>query len=712
MGKIGRIALVVAAVAVNVIPGVGQAISGAIVGALGGTFAAYGIAVTALQAVSLLGFAVGLGMVGSLFAPSAPKPEPAERQVKTSTPLRNYIYGRRRSYGALVLFETATDGTAVDVIAFADGRVSAVHAIYLNDDLVTLTGSSVNALADGRYASSAVNVGYNLGLATETAFSAVISKLPGIWTSSHRGDGVMAGYMLKTPVKQKHFLDVYPQGDNITLSLVIDGMTLFDPRLTGQDWADDDTWTGSFDNPVLGLLHYLVTKRPVDYDTKILPVIDYWIAAANICDTARALKAGGAEKLYRGWIMYDSSAKPHEVISEFLKTCDGWMGETPEGYLIIYVGQLYTPTVTITSTEIIDYEVKNFVEDEDRLNEVIVSYISDQHDFNTVEATAWLDSADIAERGRKVSQPFAPQVPSHAQVQYLAKRMMARQNAQYSGTISTNYSGRSVIGQRYINLTVEEAGTIFYDGLAEILTIERNHQTSGVNFTWAAVSAALDDWNEVTEEGDPAPVGDGVAMAALSVPVVSSSSAQLDGGSARILITCSSPDRADLTWYLHWRLNGETVWNEQEYSDIAQGTSIDLVSDLVPVDQSVEVEVSYSTGSGQFSGWSATETISTSTAALAPSPNTAFTASGGSGSVSGSWSNSTSSNFGHSELWYGTTSVFGSASQLGSDYSGVAGATEAFSESLSADDYYLWSVAYNAADSAASTTGPIAVTVT
>jgi len=71
-----------------------------------------------------------------------------------------------------------------------------------------------------------------------------------------------------------------------------------------------------------------------------------------------------------------------------------------------------------------------------------------------------------------------------------------------------------------------------------------------------------------------------------------------------------------------------------------------------------------------------------------------------------------SGNFGHSELWGGTTNVFGSASQIGADYSGSAGVLETFSEARTAGTWYLWTVAFNATDSASTRTGPIAVTVT
>jgi hypothetical protein len=356
--------------------------------------------------------------------------------------------------------------------------------------------------------------------------------LPGIWTNDHRGDGVVTGYMTKSPVNEGDFLKTYPQGDNIALSLVVDGWTFFDPRLPSQDWGDDDSWDGPFDNPILALLWYVVTKRGEDYAARILPVITYWIDAANICDAARSLKAGGTEKMYRAWIMYDSSAKPHEVISEILKTCDGWLGETTEGHLIVYAGELYVPTVTITPDQIVDYEVKSFVEDEDMLNEISVTYVSDQHDFNIVEATSWRDEADIVRRGRIAATSFGPQVPSHAQAQYLAKREMARANAPYSGTVTTNFSGREVIGQRYINLTITESGATFFDGVAEILTVERNPQTGGSIFTWKSVDTALDEWNPATEEGDPAPAGEGVDLAPVSAPPVTEFSVTGGVGSA------------------------------------------------------------------------------------------------------------------------------------------------------------------------------------
>src|SRR3546814_17067473 len=64
-------------------------------------------------------------------------------------------------------------------------------------------------------------------------------------------------------------------------------------------------------------------------------------------------------------------------------------------------------------------------------------------------------------------------------VRRLAKRKMARTNALYRGSVTTNAAGRIVRGQRFINLRIEEAGTVFFDGPAEVTAVTRNLMTGG-----------------------------------------------------------------------------------------------------------------------------------------------------------------------------------------------------------------------------------------
>lgn len=688
-------------------------ISGAIVGIGGTTFAAAGVAsvVAPILSLGVAAFAVqtGIGLLG--LGPSVPKPDTTLTAIKTPRPPRVSAYGVGRLYGAYVLYETASNGTAVDVYAVHDGKMHELVRFYLNDDAATLTGNTVNQGTDGRYRDGAVSLYWTDGSDPGTALSAITGLLPGIWTANHRGDGVVMLAQAAKPVKSKRYLETYPN-QVPTPSLVAKWQLCPDPN--ADDPGDTAGWTWT-ENPARHLMHYKMVREGVDYATKIAPTLAYWQAAATICDEAIALKAGGTEPRYRSSVAHKHTDRHADVTAALLSTFDGWIAPRSDGAIVVYAGKYYAPTVSIGPDEIVAYEWSGVgVDDDSAVNEIICSYISADHGYNTVETDAWRDEDDISERGQVLSASLDPQVPSWGQVRRLAKRKMARTNAIYRGSVTTNARGRSVRGERFINLRIEEAGAVFYNGPAEITAVTRNLMSGGVTFTWVAADPNVDAWNPATEEGNPAAQGDRVASQPLDAPSISSATPVLtgDGTAAQVLTTVTAPDRDDLTWFARWKISTDSVWNEQEYGDIDGSASVQLLIGLVPVDSSIDVEVAYLVGDGRVSPWSASDTVSTSTASLAPSPNTAFTAVGGSGSVSGSWSNSTSGNFGHSELWAGATADIGDAAQIGSDYTGAAGAVEPFTASLSAGTYYLWTLAYNAADSAHSATGPVEVTIT
>ncbi len=654
--------------------------------------------------------ALGLGRLSAAFQ-SSPRPDAAETAIKTARPPRVSAYGASRLYGAYLLYETATDGAGVDVFAVHDGELTSVLQLYLNDDEVILTGDVVNEGDDGRYADDKISMHYTDGASPGTAISAVVTKLPGIWSSDHRGDGIVQLAVIGEAVKAKHFLDVYPNGFPLG-SMAAQWQKCPDPDAI--DPTDESAWTWT-ENSIRHLMHYMIVREGVDYASKIAPTLSYWQAAAAICEEAITLKGGGSEERYRSCVSHKHTDAHGSVKAAIMQTCDGWMAPRADGAIIVYAGKYYAPTVSIGASEIVAFEWSGVgVDDSDAINELICGYVSADHQYNSVETDAWRDEDDISERGQVLAETLDIQCPSWGQVRRLAKRAMARQNALYRGTVTTNFAGRSVLGERFINLAIEEAGVTFYDGPAEIVACTRNISSGGVTFEWIAADENIDAWNPATEEGDPAPVGNRVAAVPIDTPVIDTATAQLsaDGTFAQISVVITSEDRSDLTWFLRWKISTNTIWNEAEYTDIDAGTSVELLSDTVPINAMVDVAVAYQVGDGRVSDWSATATVDTTTANLAPSGNTSFTAVGGVGNTSGSWSNSLSSNFGHSELWSGPTTDFDDATQLGSDYTGTQGVTEAFSETLSAGTYYLWTVAFNAANTASSRTGPIEVTVT
>lgn len=630
---LGLIALTAAAIVAA--PVVAGAAATAAAGVFGATttallagYAAYGLAYAgAVYGITSVGSSIlGLG-------PNLPKPDTASQSIKSPIPPRVYPYGISRLYGAYILYETTPDipgniltavpgGYAADVYAIAEGRADAIVAVYLNDDLVTLVDGFVQQGADGRYRDNTIRVDYRLGLPTETAYEQLVKRLPDIWTENHRGDGVVTAMLLAKPVKGEDFLDIYPNGVPV-LSLVGRWQLVFDPRDPTQDVNDQSTWKWS-ENAVLHLLHYLIVRRGYDYATEIAPALSYWIAAANDCDSPVPLKAGGTEPRYRSCVAYKSTDEPKAVLSVMLSTFDGWLAPRGDGALVVYSGRYYTPTVTIGPDEIVSYRLQSFVEDEQAVNELVVSYVSAAHDYNTVDTTAWRDEDDIARRGKIRSAPFSPQTPSYSQNRRLAKRQMARTMAGYRGSVTTNLAGRVARGQRYVNLQIVEGGVTLFSGPVEIISLSRDFMAGGVTFDWVAADPNVDAWNPATEEGEPAPVGERVAGQPLAAPSIISASADFStigqstdetGNSVtgvRILIVANGPVRDDLTWYARWRVGASAPWNERAYPDSDPGPGVSIITEFVPYGTEVEVAVAYSTGDGRTSPWSPSETVDTS----------------------------------------------------------------------------------------------------
>lgn len=719
MGKtIGQILTIGVAIAVNVVPGIGPAISGTIVGIGGGTFAALGVANAVVGALTLGATVAGLQAAGGLLGlgPNIPKPEAASTAIKTPRPPRVSAYGEMRLYGANILFENA-NGKAVDVWAVHDGQLTQIVQFYLNDDKVTVAGGGAVSMSggDGRYSvdgESKTSLFYTDGSSPGIAIPQIVSALPGIWTSNHRGDGVVLLGQIARPVKAEVFLETFPNGAPLP-SIAAKWQKC--PDLHAADPTNQSGWTWT-ENVVRQLVHYMLVREGVDYATKISPAIEMWRAAQDVCDEAVPLKAGGTEARYRSCFAHKHTDKHGDVKAALLSLCDGWMATRADGAYAIYAGKFEAPTVTINSEHIVSYDWQGVgVDDDSAINEIICSYVSKAHDYNSVECDAWRDEDGISERGAILSDAIDGQTPSWGQVRRLAKRKMARTNALYRGTITTNIKGRIARGQRYINLTLTEAGSTFFDGVAEITSVTRNMATGGITFSWVAADPNIDAWNAATEEGEPAAKGYRVALSPLTPPTIDDVEPQFsgDGASAQILIDVNAPDRDDLTWFARWKLDTATVWNEQAYSDIDAGLLVTLLVGLVPTNSMVDVAVSYSVGDGRTSSWSLTETVDTSTSLLAPPPPTELSATGAAGEASVSWRNPTSGNLAYLRVYRGTTTSFGSASLISGDIVGGLGEVMSLDDTgLTAGTYYYFVRAFNGADVGSIVAGPAEAAVT
>lgn len=185
-----------------------------------------------------------------IFAPKAPRSDQVETSIKMPIPPAVAGYGVGRLNMAFSLYVTAPDGTAIDVGAFHQDRADAIIGHYLGDTRVTvLPDGRVQAGKDGQFGekSDIVKIFTTLGPRNNTAFSAVIAKIPDQFTPNHRGDGVVTGAVLSAPVKTKNYQMIYPTGgpNNMPLSLVMRMQLVFDWRDPAQVLTDPLTWKWS-----------------------------------------------------------------------------------------------------------------------------------------------------------------------------------------------------------------------------------------------------------------------------------------------------------------------------------------------------------------------------------------------------------------------------------------------------------------------------------
>ncbi|WP_010337773.1 hypothetical protein [Sphingobium yanoikuyae] len=744
--------------------------------AIGGNFIPGGQPFAAAAALAL----------ATLYKPKGPKPEQQQRYVKTALPARVSAYGRLRLHWAYILSVTNDDGFAVDAGAYHDGQMDGIERYYLGEKQVWINGAGyVYQQDDGEFGDAdTIQIGFNLGLPTETAFAPVIARLPGIWTTDHRGDGVATGFMISKPVKAKNYSKVYPTGgpDSNAPSIVARAQKVFDWRDPEQDPYDSSTWKWS-ENAAICTAHYYLTRMNKDWDTHFAPTLSYWTAFANDCDapvnvhhgsgasvsrveagdytititSAEGLEpgkevtfsggtevntvasiddlaitftapfvqdydrgtmltwiGGGVEARYRVALAHKHTDQHKVTIGNLLACCDGFVAPRGDGALVAYSGRYVEPDPAdlIGPGEIVNWSWDDGIVDEDQINEIAVSYISPDHDYGVVDTDAWRDEDAIMAAGEVKPTTLENSVPSHGQARRLAKRLLDKTMAPYRGTITTNPKGKKIRGKRFIPLHIEEAGTVFYSGPAEIVRLKRTQ--TGVQFDWVRANPAIDAWNPETEEGQPAPVGSRPAVTPLAQPVISEAEAELGEGGvgARIRITVAGFEREDVTWYARWRVTTDVSWVDQEYTDIDPGPAAVLLTNLVPTDASIDVEVSYSVGDGRPSPWSALVPVSTSTAGLAPAAPSAVSGTGGIGQATIQWINSSSANLSYSRVYRNSTNTIVGATLASGDLPSAPGSTQSYVDTIAAETYYYFVRAFSAsgAQSGAVGTGSVIVT--
>ena len=281
-------------------------------------------------------------------------------------------------------------------------------------NVITYTGATAGHTVHLMYQAgttySRARITQHLGAPGQTADAGLISALPSLWTSAHRGDGLC---YLK--VELDYDPSTFPNGIP-NISAVVRGLKCFDPRTSTTVWTD---------NPALLMrayyLHALGAGRSVSEinDASV-------IAAANVCDGTVTYTVGAFQQTrarYKASTVAMKDRRPQDVLTDLAHAMGGrWV--VSGNQLVVKAGVFSSPVASIDATWLhtgSSVSVQPRVNRADLTNAIVGSFADEQQAWQVVaypkvSAAAYI-TADGAELQARVDYPA---VTYTGQAQYLS----------------------------------------------------------------------------------------------------------------------------------------------------------------------------------------------------------------------------------------------------------------------------------------------------
>ena len=461
---------------------VGVAIAGAI--GFAGT--------TAAVSAAAINFAIGVGLS---FAARAllPKPRATVPGVRVglqteTDPARDVILGEAATGGQLVYWHTygPSNKYLQMVVALASHPIQDVTEVRIDGAVVT-RNPSTGVITE--YPGMTIKV-YD---GTQTSADAgLVANSGGRWTGTAVGNGIAHAV-----VTAEYVPDKYPKGVPEMLFRVR-GAKLLDPR-TGLTSYTDNPAVIAY-NLLRGIsyngLHLIGLRAPAD---AIRPADA--IAAANACDEAVALAAGGTEKRYRCGIVVRTDVSNRDVIMSALSAMAGKLIHAG-GIYRLQAGVAQTAVAHLTDDDIMSREPLVTSPRRPRsemVNAVFGSFADPAIGYKMRPLPGRTSSSDEAADGG-IRLPITVEMPnvfSRTQAQRLME--IERRRSRRMGTVSFVARGRWSVLEAGDWFTLTSIRRGYAAKSFEIVsTIKRDDQQ--IEIKARENDAAFDDWNPATDE--------------------------------------------------------------------------------------------------------------------------------------------------------------------------------------------------------------------
>lgn len=445
---IGTIAAVVAMVATAIPTGGASLAIGAALGVSLGTIATVGMVVS------------GLAMLGSSLLAPRPKAPTVSRasadrlfaSINASAP-RTIVFGKTAMATDIRDQELTDSQTYLHrFIVVASHKVHAIREMWLDDKLAWTASGGVT----GEYA------GYLTATPVLEGSAGNAINISARMGATRRYTGCAYLYLrFKLTGNAKNVDSPFAQSIPSRMTIVGDGAYVYDPRLdstaggSGPQRANDQTtWAWSDDasrNPALELLWYLLGWRiqnPVTSEWKLavgkgIPAarIDLasFITAANLCDEAVSIAAGGTEPRYRSDGVFSEADDPTVVLDGLKAAMNAVLDDVDGRIRIMVLHNDLSPAVGALSEDDVLGEFQ--FEQTPPLNDTFNVIRGGYTDPSTVSLYQLVDYPEVAIESpdgiERVETVNLPMVQSASQAQRLVKQRLAR--LQYSSTFAATF---------------------------------------------------------------------------------------------------------------------------------------------------------------------------------------------------------------------------------------------------------------------------------
>lgn len=418
------------------------------------------------------------GKLGSMASPI--------QMSREAAAARRVIYGETRVSGPMVFAHVSGEKNEnIDiVVALAGHECESIGELFISDEYVPIDGAGSPESTSKYFGKLGIGKWYG----DDAARSALVTNSGGVWTSAHRLRGCTALH-----AKLVFDQEVYPQGlPNI--SAVVKGKRLHDPRTETTSWSN---------NPALELLDYM---RDADIgmgcdDSEI----DFpsFIAAANICDEAVALLAGGTEKRYRCDGVFATDGEPASIIEQIVGSMAGSLSYVG-GKFTCRAGCYEVPTITLSESDLrgpINYQPA--AGRRDVCNIVKGTYTSPVDLYQPRDFPQYKDAAHITEDdGEEITRDLSLDwVHSTAQAQRLAA--IEEKASRFGGVLELqcNLSAMRVKVGDSITVTNKQLGWSTGEVFRVMqFKLSTENGTPGVDLVCRRTSADIYGWTAATDE--------------------------------------------------------------------------------------------------------------------------------------------------------------------------------------------------------------------